>query len=58
MQDNYLIKKRVLINSPFSTRNNGINMTNLQAESNNFQLANWDQNTTYLESKSEPEYSS
>jgi len=39
MQDNHLVKKKVSINSSFSTENNEINLANLLAKFNNFQLA-------------------
>ena len=58
MQDNHLVKKRVSINSLFSIKNNEINLANLLAKFNNFQLAEWNQNITYLELEFEPEYSS
>ena len=52
MPDSHPVKMRVPVNSPFSSNKNGINLTEL----NNSQLANWNQQLSYFESESEPEY--
>src|SRR5918911_294306 len=52
MQDSHPIKKRIPANSPFSSNRNGIKLTNF----NRFaQLADWNQDLSYLESESDSE---
>ena len=55
MQETHPVKVRVSSNSPFSS--DGINLTklNLNLSANN-QLADWNQQLSYSESETEPEY--
>ena len=55
MQDTHPVKMRVPLNSPYTGDNNGINLTELKLNANN-ELANWNQQLSYSESESEPEY--
>ena len=57
MQETHPVKMRVSFNSPFSSENGGINLTelNLNLNSNN-QLAEWNQQLSYSETDTEPEY--
>ena len=54
MQSSHPVKQRASFNSPFSSENNGINL----AKIDNFQLANWNQDISYSESETEPEFHS
>src|SRR5205809_5166968 len=54
MQNSHPVKQRVSFNSPFSSENNGINL----AKIDNYQLANWNQDISYSESETEPEFHS
>ena len=52
MQNSHPVKQRIPANSPFSSNRNGIKLTDF----NNSQLANWNQQLSYSESETEPEY--
>src|SRR5947207_14807763 len=52
MQSSHSVKQRASFNSSFSSENNGINL----AKIDNFQLANWNQDISYSESETEPEF--
>src|SRR5436305_179848 len=54
MQSSHSVKQKASFNSPFSSENNGINL----AKIDNFQLANWNQDISYSESETEPEFHS
>src|SRR5438034_3020408 len=54
MQNSHSVKQRVPFNSSFSSENNEINLTKID----NYQLANWNQNTACSESETESEFHS
>ena len=56
MQDSHPVKMRAPFNSPFSSENSGIDLTKLNCNTTNSQLADWNQSLSYSESESEPEF--